>query len=117
MDNSEIELQALICEREGMVAENLFREQVSNGAAYCEDSFLILAEKMRALKRSEPASIAQQALPVKKPKLPSTSSAMFNVLKGIPEPNYGNDLNGQENIIRQMDEAIGHAIKIYEDNS
>jgi hypothetical protein len=50
MVNELIEMQALICEREGMVAENAHRQHAGYSPAYCEYSFLILAEKMRALK-------------------------------------------------------------------
>jgi hypothetical protein len=48
--NSFIELQALMAERDGMVAENMFRERCGNSIAYAEDAFLIIANKMRALK-------------------------------------------------------------------
>jgi len=41
----ECEFQALICEREGMIAENKAREHRNEAMAYCEDSFLILASK------------------------------------------------------------------------
>lgn len=54
MTNNEIELQALITEREGMIAENTFRQSIDRGMAYTEDSFQILAEKMRALKEPAP---------------------------------------------------------------
>lgn len=53
MTNSEIELQALITEREGMIAENKFREINGNSLAYCEDSFIILANKIRELKENK----------------------------------------------------------------
>jgi hypothetical protein len=44
-----IELQALITEREGMVAENTYRSHVRGDIAYAEDSFLVLADKIRKL--------------------------------------------------------------------
>ena len=48
-----IELYALISEREGMVAENEFRKQIDRPIQYAEDSFLINAEKIRALKQGD----------------------------------------------------------------
>lgn len=46
----EIELQALITEREGMIAENQQREHLGNSMAYDDDSFLTIANKMRKLR-------------------------------------------------------------------
>ncbi len=40
--------QALICEREGMVAENKQREILGQSMAYTDVDFQILAEKFRA---------------------------------------------------------------------
>jgi len=51
--DKEIELQALITEREGMVAENMQRLHIGQSMAYNEDSFLVLAEKMRTLKGND----------------------------------------------------------------
>ena len=48
-----IELQALITEREGMIAENNWRIQLEQSLAYTEDSFIILAEKIRKLANLE----------------------------------------------------------------
>jgi hypothetical protein len=39
----------LKCEGEGMIAENMYREYLGQSMAYCEDSFLILAETFRKL--------------------------------------------------------------------
>lgn len=49
MDNREIELQALITEREGMIAENALRRWSS--PPYDEEDFDAIADKMRALKK------------------------------------------------------------------
>jgi hypothetical protein len=49
MDERYAELQALICEREGMIAENVQRKHLGQSMAYQEDSFLIIAEKIRTL--------------------------------------------------------------------
>lgn len=48
--NNFIELMALKTEVDGMIAENRFREACGNSPAYAETDFLIIAEKMRALK-------------------------------------------------------------------
>ena len=53
VDNSFIEMQALMTERDGMIAENEVRSDLGRSLAYVEDSFLIIAEKMRALKKEE----------------------------------------------------------------
>ena len=50
MDFIEIELQALITQREGMIAENQQRAYLGQSMAYTEDPFLILAEEIRGLK-------------------------------------------------------------------
>jgi len=50
IDAKEIELQALICEREGMIALNMDRERRGNAMAYTDDAFFQLADKMRQLK-------------------------------------------------------------------
>ena len=47
-----VELEALITEREGMIAENLQRQYLGNAMAYTEDNFLILADKIRRLKEA-----------------------------------------------------------------
>jgi hypothetical protein len=44
-----IELEALITEREGMIAKNTQREHLGYSMAYWEDSFAILASKIREL--------------------------------------------------------------------
>jgi len=51
--DKQIELQALLTEREGMVAENMQRLHIGQSMAYNEDSFQILAEKIRALKGND----------------------------------------------------------------
>lgn len=43
------ETNAIGCEVSGMTAENKFREQIGQSVAYAEDSFLIMAEKYRAI--------------------------------------------------------------------
>jgi hypothetical protein len=48
-----IELQALITEREGMIAENNWRIQLGQSQAYNEDNFAILARKIRELSSTE----------------------------------------------------------------
>lgn len=48
--NEVAELEALICEREAMVAENKQREFLGQAMAYQEDSFYVLAEQIRSLK-------------------------------------------------------------------
>lgn len=50
----EIELQALITEREGMVASNKFREDSCQALAYGEGAFDELADKIRALAEQIP---------------------------------------------------------------
>lgn len=45
----QVELQALITEREAMVAENKRREDTNRALAYGEDSFLELAARIRTL--------------------------------------------------------------------
>jgi hypothetical protein len=52
----EIELQALITEREGMVAENAQRQRLGESMAYQEDSFLVLAEQIRNLAKQDTQS-------------------------------------------------------------
>ena len=46
-----VELQALMCEREGMVAENMQRERLQQCMAHCEESFQELAKKIRSIMR------------------------------------------------------------------
>lgn len=50
MSNREIELQALITEREGMIAENTQREIQGDSMAYAYEEFAYIAECIRALK-------------------------------------------------------------------
>jgi hypothetical protein len=45
-----VELQALMCERDGMSAENQYRSHAGYSPAYVSDDFNLIAEKMRALK-------------------------------------------------------------------
>lgn len=45
-----IELEALITEREGMIAENKVRESLGHSLAYPYDCFSVLASQMRELK-------------------------------------------------------------------
>jgi hypothetical protein len=49
MEKRVIELQALICEREGMIAENMQRQAIGASMAFTYDNFMILAEHMRRL--------------------------------------------------------------------
>ena len=49
----EIELQALVTEREGMVAYNQYRGLRGETVAYPDEAFLELAERIRALKLVE----------------------------------------------------------------
>ena len=49
--NNEVELQALITEREGMIALNKQREHLGQSMGYDDENFDMLAEKMRALKK------------------------------------------------------------------
>lgn len=44
-----VELQALVCEREGMVAANMQREAVGMSMAYDDAAFFNLADRMRLL--------------------------------------------------------------------
>jgi len=48
-DNIRIELEALISERNGMVAENMQRRHVGQSMAYCDNDFNALAGQMRKL--------------------------------------------------------------------
>ena len=50
MKNAEIELQALITEREAMVALNMQRAALGQSMAYNDGHFFQLAEDMRKLK-------------------------------------------------------------------
>ena len=56
----EIELQALITEREGMVAYNQYRCLRGETVAYPDEAFLELAEQIRALKPIEPPANSEQ---------------------------------------------------------
>ena len=49
---TQIELQALITEREGMIAENMKREWRRESMAYGEEAFQAIADEMRALKEA-----------------------------------------------------------------
>ena len=50
MSNRELELQALITEREGMIAENKQREILGDSVAYSYSQFAYIADCIRALK-------------------------------------------------------------------
>jgi hypothetical protein len=52
-----IELEALVTEREGMIAENTFRVSCGNSIAYGADSFTVIADKLHALAQ-QPDEIA-----------------------------------------------------------
>jgi hypothetical protein len=54
MTNSEIELQALLCEQNGMLAENQYRAALNQSPAYTDADFGKVAENIRALKIAEP---------------------------------------------------------------
>ena len=51
MCNRDLELQALITEREGMIAENMQREVTGDSMAYKYEQFAYIAECIRALKQ------------------------------------------------------------------
>lgn len=51
--NSFIDLQVLMTERDGMVAENQYRGYYGSAPAYNEDDLRCLAKRMEALKRVE----------------------------------------------------------------
>ena len=51
LSQAEIELQALITEREGMVAENMQREHHGESMAFGKEAFNVLAEQIRCLVR------------------------------------------------------------------
>jgi hypothetical protein len=53
MDNRQIELEALICEREAMLEENSVRERQGFAHAWPGSCFNELAEQIRALKTVE----------------------------------------------------------------
>lgn len=44
-----LEMESLICEREGMIAFNKERERKDLALAYSEDSFLILGERFKEI--------------------------------------------------------------------
>jgi len=52
-DNTKLELEALITEREGYIAENLHRQLCGNSIAYGADAFIDLADRIRALKEAD----------------------------------------------------------------
>ena len=52
--NKRIELEALICEREGVIAENEYRKSLGQEPAYILGSFLELADRMRELVEEGP---------------------------------------------------------------
>jgi uncharacterized Zn finger protein (UPF0148 family) len=55
--NSRIELEALICEREGYIAENRYREATGDSPAYGAEHFLELAERIRALQQERKCTV------------------------------------------------------------
>jgi hypothetical protein len=50
-----IELEALVTEREGMLAENTHRANCEHSVAYTEEHFQKLADKIRKLGVDEPS--------------------------------------------------------------
>jgi len=52
IDKKEFELQALITEREGMIAENMQRESCGQSMAYGYEHFYDVARQIRALKEA-----------------------------------------------------------------
>ena len=58
MTNIEIEFQALLCEQNGMLAENEYRSHFGQGVAYTDADFGKLANQIRALKTVEPGTQA-----------------------------------------------------------
>lgn len=55
--NKRILLEALITEREGMIAENTQRVHLGQSMAYGDGDFTILARKMRALIEDAPEEV------------------------------------------------------------
>lgn len=53
VSNRFVELQALMCERDGMSAENQYREHLGQGPTYTDADFGKVADQMRALKKVE----------------------------------------------------------------
>lgn len=53
VDDEVIEFQALITEREAMIAENIQRCSLNQSIAYIDRDFFIIAEKMRKLKEEK----------------------------------------------------------------
>jgi hypothetical protein len=51
--NKRIELEALITEREGMLAENTHRLDCGHSIAYGDEHFQTLADKMRKLEEED----------------------------------------------------------------
>ena len=43
------QLETLITEREGMIAENSQRKITGNSMAYCEDAFMDIVKRMRSV--------------------------------------------------------------------
>jgi hypothetical protein len=62
MENNFIELQALLTEREEMLAANLKRDRRGEALAYSESEFSSLAIKIRALKTAESPAIDYTAV-------------------------------------------------------
>jgi hypothetical protein len=45
-----LQMEELICEREGMIAENMQREHLGQSMAYFDDAFQVLASKFTELR-------------------------------------------------------------------
>ncbi len=45
-----IQIEAIVCRREGMVAENKWREHLGQSVAYTEDNFFGLANELEGLR-------------------------------------------------------------------
>lgn len=59
ISDTRIELEALITEREGYIAENIHRQLSGNSVAYGADAFNDLADRMRALKEGSTMNDAE----------------------------------------------------------
>ena len=59
--NTNIGLEALITEREGMLAENIHRINCGNSIAYSDESFFDLAKRIRTLSDQKPLTKDQIA--------------------------------------------------------
>ena len=61
-----IELEALITEREGQIAENKYREILNEVVAYTEEDFSYIAARMRQLLQERPQEACPEILQIEK---------------------------------------------------